>query len=118
LRRFARITVVSMLVILLAAGLASAKTFTCTTVNCYGTDNPDTITGTSKDQNFYGYRGDDQLYDQSGNDTDVLNGNVGDDRLNDADGDGRDTINGGNGYDVCIGDRNDTFKNCEVERIR
>ncbi len=48
----------------------------------------------------------------------MLFGNAGSDRLNDADGDGRDVIRGGEGDDVCIGDRNDSFKGYEVERIR
>ena len=62
--------------------------------------------------------GNDRLYDQAGSDTDNLDGNNGRDQLNAADNDGRDVIRGGNGDDVCIGDRRDTFRGCEKERIR
>ena len=116
--RIARIAVFSVVFVLLAAGLAMADTFTCTTAYCIGTNNEDTITGTDRSQEFFGRDGADVLRDRAGNDADTIWGEDGRDRLNDADGDGRDALRGGAGYDVCIGDRNDTFRGCEDVRIR
>jgi hypothetical protein len=45
-------------------------------------------------------------------------GSNGSDRLDGADNDSRDTIRRGKGDNVCIGDRADTFRGCEKERIR
>lgn len=47
-----------------------------------------------------------------------LNCSNGSDRLDGADNDSRDTIRRGKGDNVCIGDRTDTFRGCEKERIR
>jgi hypothetical protein len=118
LARIARIAVVSVVFLLLAAGLALADTYTCTTAKCDGTNKDDTITGTDRSQTFFGQAGGDTLRDTAGDDADTIYGEDGGDRLNDADGDGRDTIRGGAGYDVCIGDRQDTFRGCEDIRIR
>ena len=111
--RIARITAVSVVFVLLAAGLAMADTFTCNKDTCYGTNHRDKITGTDNSQDIFGLRRDDLLRDRAGHDRDLLSGNAGDDRLNDNDGDSRDVIRGGPGYDVCIGDRGDTFRGCE-----
>jgi Ca2+-binding RTX toxin-like protein len=122
LGRFVRITVVSVVFVLLAAGSALAVEYTCYKDVCKGTDKRDTITGgpdNDKSQTFYGLRAGDILKDTNGDDDrDTMYGEEGDDLLNTADGDGRDILRGGSGYDVCIGDPNDEFKGCEDEIIR
>jgi len=83
-----------------------------------GNEDNDRIDGQAGSDTVDGGNGDDRINDLAGDDRDTLFGNAGNDRLNDADGSGRDIIRGGTGDDVCIGDRGDTFKGCEVERIR
>lgn len=83
-----------------------------------GNEDNDRIDGQAGSDTVDGGNGDDRINDLAGDDRDTLFGNAGNDRLNDADGGGRDIIRGGTGDDVCIGDRGDTFKGCEVERIR
>ena len=129
MKRLVRIMLLTVLFALLAASAAQALTIYGTSdpdeIDCcptddiiYGYGGGDDINSGEGDDSVYGGGGNDRLVDYAGEDTDTLRGQAGRDRLNDADNDGRDTIIGGKGYDVCIGDRRDEFRGCEVERIR
>jgi RTX calcium-binding nonapeptide repeat (4 copies) len=114
---------------------ASSKPTTCNVI--IGTDGPDTLTGTNKndcidgrggDDTIYGGNGQDVLLGGDGNDTiyggngadyvsggngdDTLYGNNAGDEINSSDGN-IDTVDGGNGRDTCIGDVIDLFTDCE-----
>ena len=99
------------------AGVALAKTFQCTTLNCQGTSRADNITerAGSVEDNIKGRRGGDVI-DATGfqNDVDNLFGNRGNDTLKASDVDGDDTLNGGPGTDTCTGNQGDTFISCEL----
>ena len=117
-----RITMVAglgLLVLLMVAGVAVAKTFTCTTTNCDGTSERDVITGNDKDQTFYLKAGNDEAYGRGGADTvygdggsDRMEGNGGRDDIRDRGGQGDDDrAFGGDGNDtinVADGDSNDS----------
>ena len=80
----------------------------------YGTDNRDVLYETRRNDQMYGYGGNDTLKAQRfGGDRDVLYGGAGNDVLRARDGDGLDTLRGGPGYDRCFGDVGDAFFNCE-----
>lgn len=88
------VIVLGALILMLAAGVAVAKTFTCTTT-CYGTSERDVITGTDKSQTFYLKAGNDVAYAKGGADTvyggagnDDMYGANGADTLRDWDGQG------------------------------
>jgi hypothetical protein len=76
-----RITVVAglgLLVLLMVAGVAVARTFDCTTT-CDGTNERDVVTGNDKDQTFYLKAGSDEAYGRGGADT--MHGDGGSDRM-------------------------------------
>ncbi len=63
---------------------------------------------------IYGGRGDDGLWTGSGGAKEAAYGGPGDDRINDwRSGESPGYLNGGPGHDVCVGDKQDTFVNCE-----
>ncbi len=110
------VALVALLVALFATA-AFAKNFQCTSVNCEGTRNADTILerrGNLEPDNIFGrLRGDSIDATNYRSDEDNLYGNKGGDRLDATDGDGLDTVNGGPGVDECLGDANDLFIKCE-----
>src|SRR5215212_6604179 len=89
------------------AGVALAKTFQCTTLNCEGTSRADNITerAGSVEDNIKGKRGGDVIdaTSSTANDVDNLFGNKGNDTLRATDSDSSDTLNGGPGVDTCTG---------------
>ena len=77
-----------------------------------GTD----VYGASAADRLHGTRYADFL--QSGRGQDGMFGGAGDDYLDGVDGiAGNDTINGGGGVDHCVGDRGDTFENCDGNAV-
>jgi len=126
IRRPFAVLMVSMLLVVVAAGAALAITKTCTGNNnyCFGTANPDTI---------YDGPGSDIINARAGGDViradnhyyeyDEVYGGRGADRIHAVDdfdetGYYFDRINGGRGYDVCNVDDEDKVSNCEVVRRR
>jgi hypothetical protein len=113
------VLVVSMLMVVVAAGAALAATRYCTGYGdyCYGTDNPDTIydgNGTDIIQARAGgdvVRAGTYLYDY-----DYVYGGRGNDVIrarDDFDTGYYDIVNGQRGYDVCYVDYADSVSNCE-----
>jgi hypothetical protein len=102
-----------------------------------GTTQGDVIAGMNGPQVIYGRGGDDRI--NGGKGPDILHGGIGDDRLttgkggateaaygglgNDllkdfASGQSPGLLVGGRGRDRCVGDKHDTFRGCEVVRLR
>ena len=109
-----------MTVILMALLVATFATAAYAAVVIEGTNGPNTLYESSRNDVMYGYGGDDTLKAfRFAGESDVLYGGDQNDRLNTADGDDRDTNYGGRGYDVCVGDSGDSFApGCnEVEEI-
>ena len=107
-----------MLVVGVFASAAYARTFTCTDLPCYGTNNPDVINerpaaGTA--DLIRGQRGADVIdAGISFDDVDVVYGGRGGDTIYTNDGDPFDTIYAGPGFDTCYVDTGDEYFNCEV----
>ncbi len=129
-----RIVMVGALVALLVgvfAAAALARTFTCTDLPCYGTQNRDNINERPafgvRDE-IYGRRGADRIdAGISPGDVDFVSGGRGGDRLSTDDvpneppppgapefTDSRDTVRGGRGIDTCRVDEGDAYFDCEV----
>jgi Ca2+-binding RTX toxin-like protein len=92
---FVAITVV----LVLASGVALARTVFCDGGRCFGTNNPDTMYGSSRQDAMYGLKGADLMRGDGKDDS--VNGDGGRDKL--VGGRGRDTVNGGDGDDRVIG---------------
>jgi hypothetical protein len=103
--------------VLVAVPVAYAANFRCDEVPCLGTPQKDTIRERAGDGKRDIIRakgaGDRIEADRYGRDADRLYGQGGNDRLSALDGDGDDYLNGGPGYDLCAGDRGDSFSQCE-----
>jgi RTX calcium-binding nonapeptide repeat (4 copies) len=119
-----RIVIMGALVALLVgvfASVAYARTFTCTDLPCFGTNNPDTINerpAYGVPDEIHGLRGGDVIYANiSPGDVDVVYGNRGRDTLYTNDGDDLDTVYGGAGVDTCYVDPGDEYHGCEVVHI-
>jgi Ca2+-binding RTX toxin-like protein len=85
----------------------------------YGRGGDDRINGGKSPDVLYGGRGDDDLTTGKGGATEAAYGGPGDDVLNDfASGQSPGLLVGGRGDDVCIGDKHDTFRRCEVVKFR
>jgi hypothetical protein len=110
---------VAMLLVMVAAGVAMARTAQCNDIPCNGTQNEDTLyerQGTVRDA-IYGFGAHDVLDANTFNfDRDRLYGGDQGDKLLTNDGDGRDVARGGAGRDVCLVDRGDRTVNCEERR--
>jgi trimeric autotransporter adhesin len=131
--RMASFVAMAVLGTLLSALVADAQSATIIT----GTPKGDRINGGNGAQIIHGRGGDDRI--NGGRGPDVLYGDVGNDRLttgkggateaayggpgNDvlkdfASGQSHGTLVGGPGRDLCIGDKHDTFRGCEVVEVR
>ena len=85
----------------------------------YGRGGDDRINGGKSPDVLYGGRGDDDLTTGKGGATEAAYGGQGDDLLKDfASGQSPGLLVGGRGHDVCIGDKHDTFRTCEVVKFR
>lgn len=125
MRKVVMLAAMMAIILALAAGVASARTFVCDDNPCEGTNRADTIgeQNGSVPDTIRGLGGNDRLNaGRFGNDRDDVLGQRGNDRLNVADGDTRDNANCGAGNnDVAIVDvkeNDDSFgldgvSNCE-----
>ena len=107
-----------MLVVGVFASAAYARTFTCTDLPCYGTNNPDVINerpAFGVPDVIYGMRGADEINAAiSPGDEDVVYGGRGNDTIYTNDGDDLDTIYAGRGIDTCYVDTGDEYHGCEI----
>jgi Ca2+-binding RTX toxin-like protein len=123
----------AVLAVLLAGSVAQASNPTVVT----GTTKGDQIQGMTGPQIIYGRGGADRIHGGKG--PDILYGGVGDDLLTTGKGGATEAAYGGRGNDVlkdfasgqspgllaggpgrdrCIGDKHDTFRSCEVIKLR
>ena len=85
----------------------------------YGRGGADRINGGKGPDIVYGGLGDDVLTTGKGGATEAAYGGQGNDVLKDfASGQSPGLLKGGPGHDRCIGDKLDTFRSCEVIKIR
>ncbi len=106
----------SVLLLVVAAGIAVAVTKVCNDRPCEGTPNDDELyeqVGRRVDDRILGFDGEDVIDAGTyGRDRDVLEGGKRDDRLLTDDGDGKDTARGGRGSDRCVADPGDSVSSC------
>jgi Ca2+-binding RTX toxin-like protein len=85
----------------------------------YGRGGADRINGGKGPDILYGGLGDDVLTTGKGGATEAAYGGRGNDVLKDfASGQSLGLLAGGPGRDLCIGDKHDTFRSCEVIKLR
>ncbi len=85
----------------------------------YGRGGDDRINGGRGPDVIWGGIGDDRLTTGKGGATEAAHGGPGNDVLKDfASGQSPGLLAGGKGHDRCIGDKHDTFRSCEVIKIR
>ncbi len=120
MRRMAMLLGATMLLVVVAAGVALAVTKTCQDNPCDGTDNDDVLyerVGNGLGDTISGFRGADAIDANTfSKDRDRVFGGPGSDRLLVNDGDGRDVVRGGDGRDVCFVDPGDRVTGCESVR--
>jgi hypothetical protein len=106
----------SVLLLVVAAGIAVAVTKVCNDRPCYGTNNEDELyerVGARVDDRIIARDGEDVVDAGTyGRDRDVLEGGPRDDKLLTDDGDGKDTARGGRGSDRCVADPGDSVSSC------
>jgi hypothetical protein len=106
----------SMLLLVVAAGIAVAVTRVCDDKPCEGTDNDDELyeqVGNREPDRILGLDGEDVIdagtYDR---DRDVVEGGRKDGKLFTDDGDGKDTARGDRSSDRCVADPGDVVSSC------
>lgn len=98
MRRLTLLLVATGMALLLSAGLAFAATYDCFAGRaCIGTDDPDTLNGSSGWDYMDGRQGDDRLFGNEGGD--FMSGDAWDAPGNDTSTDGDDLLRGGPGWD-------------------
>ena len=100
MRRSALLLVIMALALLVASGVALAKTINCNGGLCFGTKNPDSIFGTNRHDTVFARAGGDFVSGRGG--ADDLNGEYGNDRI--FGGWGDDWVKGGRHDDMVKGD--------------
>jgi len=112
MRRGTMLAAAIAVMVALFAGAAYAAV-----VTIQGTPDNDVLSETPGDDAIDGRDGRDEIWAQAfPYDVDVLRGHSDRDTLNAQDQDGYDTLNGGANRDTCIGDKGDTFEECEIIR--
>jgi hypothetical protein len=115
-RRIFMFVGLSMLLLVVAAGIVVAATKVCKDKPCRGSENDDELyerVGDRKDDRILGLDGEDVIEAGTFNrDRDLLEGGRKDDRLLTDDGDGKDTARGGRGSDRCVADEGDRVESC------
>ena len=107
MRRAILMSVFLMVTVLLVAGVAYARSIDCDGGDCKGTNGPDTMQGSPKDDKMLALEGGDKLYGEGG--MDMLKGKGGGDDI--FGGEGNDRVKGGHGKDrVDGGDGNDLVR--------
>jgi hypothetical protein len=116
MRRMATLLGLSMLLLVVAAGIAVAVTKVCDDKPCEGTDNRDELyeqVGNREPDRILGLDGEDVIDAGTyARDRDVVEGGKRDDRLLTDDGDGKDTARGDRGSDRCVADPGDVVSSC------
>jgi hypothetical protein len=125
-RRIAMLLGLTVILVVVAAGVALAVVKTCGGIPCRGTDNDDVLyERIRKEQGdrirpdelrdrIFGLDGDDEISAVVGtDDRDVLEGGRNRDDLHTNDGDTRDAARGGRGRDTCFIDSGDATSSCE-----
>jgi RTX calcium-binding nonapeptide repeat (4 copies) len=95
------LAVVSLVLVLLASGVALALTINCDGGKCVGTTNKDSMYGSSMRDTIFGLKRADLMRGNGGADT--VNGDGGRDRL--SGGKANDVVNGGDDADLVAGNR-------------
>jgi Ca2+-binding RTX toxin-like protein len=116
MRRALSLAVVGAVLVVAFAGVALAATIQCTGGPCFGTNNPDQITGSAQADQIEARAGDDTV--NAGTGGDDLFGDQGNDTIDALDTPPlRDTlVSGGTGNDTCFFDPGvDQPKNCEIQ---
>jgi Ca2+-binding RTX toxin-like protein len=84
-----------------------------------GKGGDDFLVGGKSPDLIRGGPGDDRIWSGLGGTPDQAFGGPGDDRLHNVDsGQAGQIVDGGPGFDICSGDKHDTFIGCEVVKIR
>jgi Ca2+-binding RTX toxin-like protein len=84
-----------------------------------GKQGDDFLVGGKSPDVLRGGQGDDNLWSGLGGVPDQVYGGPGDDKLKNFDsGQAGQVLDGGHGFDICIGDKHDTFVSCEVVEFR
>jgi Ca2+-binding RTX toxin-like protein len=127
---FLAVVAMSLLVVGSAAKASNPTVVTGTTVGeqitamngpqiMYGRGGADHINGGRGPDILYGGLGDDRLTTGKGGATEAAFGGPGNDVLRDfSSGQKRGLLVGGPGRDRCVGDKHDTFRGCEVIKLR
>ena len=109
-----------LLMVVVAAGVASAVNKTRNNSPCGGTENDDVLyerVGKGPGDTIYGFEGADAVDTNNfRKDRDRMFDGPSSDRLLANDGDNRDTVRGGDGFDVCYVDSDDRVTGCESVR--
>lgn len=120
MRRMAILLGATLLLVMVAAGMALAVTKTCNNNPCEGTDNDDVLyerVGNGLGDTISGFGGADAIDANTfRKDRDRVFGGPGSDRLLANDGDARDTVRGSDGFDVCYVDPGNRVTGCESVR--
>ena len=121
MRRMFVLVGLTMLIVVVTAGVGLAVTKTCKNVPCRGTDNDDVLyerIGNHDRDRIFALKGNDDmsaaLYTR---DKDRLFGGNHGDRIVVNDGDRRDLAAGGRGRDICYIGRGDNRRSCESTRV-
>jgi Ca2+-binding RTX toxin-like protein len=110
MRRGTMLAAAIAVMVALFAGAAYAAV-----VTIQGTQDNDVLFESPGDDTIDGHDGDDKIWAEAfPYDVDVLRGQSGRDTLDAQDQDYNDTLNGGANRDRCIGDKGDTFIECEI----
>ena len=110
MRRGTMLAAAIAVMVALFAGAAYAAV-----VTIQGTPHKDVLFETPEDDEINGRDGSDEIHaEEYSYDVDVLRGHSDRDLLNAQDQDYNDTLNGGANRDTCIGDKGDTFEDCEI----
>jgi hypothetical protein len=116
-RKMAMLLGLTMVLLIVAAGVAVAASRVCDDIPCRGSENSDVLyerEGNHDRDRILGLDGEDVIQAATfRNDRDVVEGGRKDDRLLTNDGDGRDTARGDRGRDVCYVDPGDASSSCE-----
>jgi hypothetical protein len=118
MRRIVMLLGLTLLTVMVAAGIAVAVNKQCgNNLPCRGTDNDDVLherVGNREKDRILGLDGNDDMEAATfSNDRDRLDGGRQGDRILTNDGDARDAARGGRGRDTCLIDRGDSNSSCE-----
>jgi RTX calcium-binding nonapeptide repeat (4 copies) len=116
-RKMVMLLGLTMVLLIVGAGMAVAVSRVCNDIPCRGSENDDVLyerEGNRLRDRILGLEGEDVIQAATyTKDRDVVEGGRKDDRLLTNDGDGRDTARGDRGKDVCYVDPGDATSSCD-----